>query len=143
MFVQAFTGSGGWPLTLLLTPQLKRIYFILNLAFFGGTYFPKNTLIRILQSVNHSWRSEPSTILHNADEILLQLKTITSENKLDENKIDIIDSARNLFNNLQTTFDEINGGFNGILFSYIFRSSKISHNSYIEISFGYLYYVQI
>src|SRR5512139_600823 len=30
--VQAISGSGGWPLTVFLTPQLK--------PFFGGTYFP-------------------------------------------------------------------------------------------------------
>ncbi len=31
-FVQAATGSGGWPLNVFLTPELK--------PFFGGTYFP-------------------------------------------------------------------------------------------------------
>ena len=31
-FVQATTGSGGWPMTVFLTPDLK--------PFFGGTYFP-------------------------------------------------------------------------------------------------------
>ena len=31
-FVQATTGSGGWPLNVFLTPDLK--------PFFGGTYFP-------------------------------------------------------------------------------------------------------
>ena len=31
-FVQSTTGSGGWPMTVLLTPELK--------PFFGGTYFP-------------------------------------------------------------------------------------------------------
>jgi hypothetical protein len=31
-FVQGKTGSGGWPMTVLLTPELK--------PFFGGTYFP-------------------------------------------------------------------------------------------------------
>jgi uncharacterized protein len=31
-FVQAATGSGGWPLNVFLTPDLK--------PFFGGTYFP-------------------------------------------------------------------------------------------------------
>ena len=31
-FVQATTGGGGWPMTVLLTPDLK--------PFFGGTYFP-------------------------------------------------------------------------------------------------------
>jgi uncharacterized protein YyaL (SSP411 family) len=31
-FVQSTTGSGGWPLNVFLTPELK--------PFFGGTYFP-------------------------------------------------------------------------------------------------------
>jgi uncharacterized protein YyaL (SSP411 family) len=31
-FVEATTGSGGWPMTVFLTPDLK--------PFFGGTYFP-------------------------------------------------------------------------------------------------------
>ena len=31
-FVQATTGSGGWPMSVWLTPELK--------PFFGGTYFP-------------------------------------------------------------------------------------------------------
>ncbi|HEX9367614.1 MAG TPA: thioredoxin domain-containing protein, partial [Vicinamibacterales bacterium] len=31
-FVQSTTGSGGWPMTVFLTPDLK--------PFYGGTYFP-------------------------------------------------------------------------------------------------------
>ena len=31
-FVQATTGSGGWPMSVWLTPELK--------PFYGGTYFP-------------------------------------------------------------------------------------------------------
>ena len=31
-FVQSTTGSGGWPMTVFLTPALK--------PFYGGTYFP-------------------------------------------------------------------------------------------------------
>ena len=34
-FVQATTGSGGWPMTVFLTPELK--------PFFGGTYFPPSS----------------------------------------------------------------------------------------------------
>ena len=33
-FVQATTGSGGWPMSVWLTPDLK--------PFYGGTYFPPN-----------------------------------------------------------------------------------------------------
>ena len=34
-FVQSTTGSGGWPMTVFLTPELK--------PFFGGTYFPPSS----------------------------------------------------------------------------------------------------
>ena len=34
-FVQATTGSGGWPMSVWLTPELQ--------PFFGGTYFPPST----------------------------------------------------------------------------------------------------
>ena len=34
-FVQATTGSGGWPMSVWLTPDLK--------PFFGGTYFPPDS----------------------------------------------------------------------------------------------------
>ena len=34
-FVQATTGSGGWPMSVWLTPELK--------PFFGGTYFPPHS----------------------------------------------------------------------------------------------------
>src|SRR6185436_3766822 len=35
LFVQASTGSGGWPMSVWLTPEAK--------PFFGGTYFPPDT----------------------------------------------------------------------------------------------------
>ena len=34
-FVQATTGSGGWPMSVFLTPSLE--------PFFGGTYFPPDS----------------------------------------------------------------------------------------------------
>ena len=49
---QALTGSGGWPLTIIMTPDKK--------PFFAGTYYPKNDrmgmmgLISILESVRRA-----------------------------------------------------------------------------------------
>jgi uncharacterized protein YyaL (SSP411 family) len=37
-FVQAMTGSGGWPLNVFLTPDLK--------PFYGGTYWPPEAKYR-------------------------------------------------------------------------------------------------
>ncbi len=65
--VVALTGSGGWPLTVFLTPDGK--------AFFGGTYFPpedrwgrpgfKSLLLRIAQL----WKEERDRILRSAESI--------------------------------------------------------------------------
>ena len=65
--VVALTNSGGWPLTVFLTPDGK--------AFFGGTYFPpedrwgrpgfKSLLLRIAQL----WKEERGKILKSAESI--------------------------------------------------------------------------
>ena len=50
------TGSGGWPLTVLMTPEQK--------PFFAGTYFPKNDrfgrpgLIQLLERASELWKTE-------------------------------------------------------------------------------------
>src|SRR5712671_4119840 len=54
-FVQATTGSGGWPMSVWLTPDLK--------PFYGGTYFPpaskwgKPGFVDILQEIARVWQA--------------------------------------------------------------------------------------
>jgi uncharacterized protein len=45
--VQMMTGSGGWPMSTFLTPEGK--------PFFGGTYFPRDTFLELLQKVAAAW----------------------------------------------------------------------------------------
>jgi uncharacterized protein YyaL (SSP411 family) len=45
--VQRLTGSGGWPMTTLLTPDGK--------PFFGGTYFPRAPLAELLEKAHAAW----------------------------------------------------------------------------------------
>lgn len=52
--VQAMTGSGGWPTTVVMTPGRQ--------PFFGGTYFPRDKLIHILNTLSASWSREPEKI---------------------------------------------------------------------------------
>src|SRR5712692_20810 len=72
-FVQATTGSGGWPMTVFLTPELK--------PFFGGTYFPKEEkwgqpgLTKVLKKIAEAWKSDREHIVAGSDEILGQLQT--------------------------------------------------------------------
>lgn len=66
-FVQATTGSGGWPMTVFLTPDGK--------PFFGGTYFPPTTadglpgLTTILAKIHHAWTTEHGKVVASANQI--------------------------------------------------------------------------
>ncbi|MFH1033486.1 MAG: thioredoxin domain-containing protein [Pseudomonadota bacterium] len=64
---QALTGSGGWPLTLLLTPEAK--------PFYAGTYFPPRNmmgrpgLLELLGEVARLWREDRQRLLTAGEEI--------------------------------------------------------------------------
>lgn len=64
---QAVTGSGGWPLTVILTPQQK--------PFFAGTYFPKKGaygrigLIDLLEHVAKLWKENREELIQEGNEI--------------------------------------------------------------------------
>ena len=64
---QALTGSGGWPMTIVMTPDKK--------PFFAGTYFPKNSrwgrsgMIELLPKIAVAWRTEREKILAGAERI--------------------------------------------------------------------------
>jgi uncharacterized protein YyaL (SSP411 family) len=69
-FIQATTGSGGWPMTVFLTPDLK--------PFFGGTYFPPEDLKTLLPKVHEAWLNNQNKITDSADQITAMLKRPTS-----------------------------------------------------------------
>ena len=52
---QAMTGQGGWPMTVFATPGGE--------PFFCGTYFPKPTFARLLESVGAAWRGQREDVL--------------------------------------------------------------------------------
>ena len=64
---QALTGSGGWPLTVLMTPEQK--------PFFAGTYFPKHRryghpgLLQLLSAVSNQWLSDRDSLVASGDKI--------------------------------------------------------------------------
>lgn len=65
---QAFTGNGGWPMTIFLTPDRK--------PFFAGTFFPKTArygqigLMELLPIIHEKWMTDRSTLLKPIDEVL-------------------------------------------------------------------------
>jgi uncharacterized protein len=73
-FVQATTGSGGWPMSVWLTPDLK--------PFYGGTYFPPESkwgrpgFIDILQEIARVWKAERAKVVDSAEALTSRLRTI-------------------------------------------------------------------
>src|SRR5229473_2316612 len=71
-FVQRTTGSGGWPMSVWLTPELK--------PFYGGTYFPptsmwgKPAFVDILREIARVWTAERESVRRSADGITAQLR---------------------------------------------------------------------
>lgn len=64
---QALTGSGGWPLTVFLTPERK--------PFFAGTYFPKKQrygqrgLLDLLGMVAQLWQTDRESLLATGEQL--------------------------------------------------------------------------
>lgn len=77
-FVTATTGGGGWPMTVILTPDLK--------PFFGGTYFPpddqygRSGLRTLLPRIAQIWDQQHEKVVQSANRITEQLGQITNAN---------------------------------------------------------------
>jgi len=100
------TGSGGWPLSLFLTPDKKPVY--------AGTYFPKYSryqmpgFIDILNNINNAWKTKRESIIKSSDEIIDFIKE-HSETKVEET-LDMKD-VNIAFNQFKDDFDRLYGGF--------------------------------
>jgi uncharacterized protein YyaL (SSP411 family) len=101
------TGNGGWPLTIIMTPQKK--------PFFAGTYFPKRGragmvgLVDLLRNVAKSWERDKSRLISAAEsttEYLIEyVKAKQREEELTET---VFDEG---FIRLLDSFDQRNAGF--------------------------------
>ncbi len=110
---QAFTGSGGWPTTIFLTPEQK--------PFFAGTYFPKTArygrtgLKELLLAVQESWKTDRTALLESADEIIGFLnKQAMAERKKEDaaEKAPVYEKLVNVaFEQYKRLFDKKHGGF--------------------------------
>ncbi|MGA1362912.1 MAG: thioredoxin domain-containing protein, partial [Ilumatobacteraceae bacterium] len=60
--VQAMTGRGGWPMTVFLTPEGE--------PFHGGTYYPRETFLRLLAAVDDAWRTKQDQLRQNVDALV-------------------------------------------------------------------------
>ncbi|MDQ3150043.1 MAG: thioredoxin domain-containing protein [Chloroflexota bacterium] len=107
--VQAMTGSGGWPMSVFLTPDLR--------PFFGGTYFPPEdrhgmaSFPRVLTSVSDAYRSRRAEVDQQAGMLASHLQSTLSvqagDRDLERHQLEAAASR------IGGSFDLAHGGFGG------------------------------
>ena len=109
LFVQASTGSGGWPMSVFLTPELK--------PFFGGTYFPpasrygrpgfRELLVRLAQV----WKEERDKVELSGNNVSEQLQAMAAPSMATyEPDAELLHAA---FRQFERMYDKREGGFGG------------------------------
>jgi hypothetical protein len=104
--VQLMTGSGGWPLSVFLTPEGK--------PFYGGTYFPPKDIYgrpgfeRLLLSIADAWKNRRQELVDSAGKLSDLLEKPTDQVAKRKLSPQILTDA---FKYFQGSFDAANGGF--------------------------------
>ncbi len=103
---QAMTGHGGWPLTIVMTPDKE--------PFFAGTYFPKNGMpnrpgmLQLIPALNNAWNTKQNEIKNTITQIKDYLDKTNSIPMQENWNGEIIEQAYSAFSE---RYDKINGGF--------------------------------
>jgi len=103
---QMLTGSGGWPLTIIITPKKE--------PFFAATYLPKRSrfgrvgLIDLCQEVKRLWTNEIEKVEKSAVSIAANLDRAFAFTAAEEPDDSLLDQA---FSQIKKAYDPSHGGF--------------------------------
>jgi len=103
---QMMTGSGGWPLTIILTPDRK--------PFFAATYIPRETrfgrigLLELVPRLQEVWKNRRSEVLASAEQVAGTLLKMDSPEKGNTLAEPVLHRA---FEQLREAYDPRYGGF--------------------------------
>jgi hypothetical protein len=103
---QSLTGSGGWPLTVFLTPDKN--------PFFAGTYYPKESnygrpgLIDLLNRIQEAWSTDRDRLEKAGQEIIKTLTPRLESSNPSDPHPRLLQQG---YNYLKSRFDPIYGGF--------------------------------
>jgi uncharacterized protein YyaL (SSP411 family) len=131
LFVQATTGSGGWPMSVWLTPDLK--------PFFGGTYFPPGSRYgrpgfrELLLHLAQVWKNDRPKVELSGQNVAAQLAAMAAPAPSPlEPDAELLHAA---FRQFERMFDKRHGGFGGapkfprpVVLNFLLRYS-FQHNN--------------
>jgi uncharacterized protein YyaL (SSP411 family) len=108
--VQALTGSGGWPMSVFLTPDGK--------PFYAGTYFPPEprhgmpSFKHVLRTIANAWQNQRQELLEGGERVVesieRQMAVRAPEAELER------DTLARAFRSVRRDFDEVHGGWDGM-----------------------------
>jgi len=116
-YVQAMTGSGGWPMSVWLTPELK--------PFFGGTYFPPEDragrpgFASVLLALARGWAGQREQLVAESQRVIETLREhfAAPAGRQPPSTPSLAAEAgaagENCFQHLAANFDPVRGGFGG------------------------------
>jgi hypothetical protein len=101
------TGGGGWPLTILMTPDKK--------PFYAGTYFPKESsytrigIKDLLLKISEMWKNERESLIKRSEKVMEHLKDyVKAKSGNEQLPKEVLDHA---YEELKDRFDRYYGGF--------------------------------
>jgi uncharacterized protein YyaL (SSP411 family) len=131
MVCQILTKSGGWPLTIIMTPEKK--------PFFAGTYLPKQTrfgrigLVELVPRIISIWETRREEVLRSAEKIVDALQSTQQSAEGGQTGTDVLKKA---FEELRGRYDEQLGGFGSApkfptphQFTFLLRYWRREHDS--------------
>lgn len=105
---QMMTGSGGWPLNIIMTPEKK--------PFFAGTYFPRESyfgrigMLDLAPRIKEIWATRKDEVFQSANKIALALRQLPDETPGQPPGREVLSHA---YDQLAQRFDQVHGGFSG------------------------------
>jgi uncharacterized protein YyaL (SSP411 family) len=126
--VQIITRRGGWPLNCIALPDGRPVY--------GGTYFPKDQWLNILESMDATWKSEPERVYEVAEDLaegianteIIHVKTMLAE-------LDFTGIVKGNLQSIEPALDYGLGGTRGApkfpmpgLLGYLMQSAQATGN---------------
>ncbi len=118
--IRSLSGKGGWPLNCFALPDGR--------PFWGGTYFPSEQWVQILERIDYLWQNKKSDIISQAEAVsegiqqqeLYEVQTIRRD--------DSTEDVNETWDNIKRAIDPTKGGLKGapkfplpIVLSYMLR----------------------
>lgn len=103
---QMFTGRGGWPLNIVMSPEKK--------PFFAATYIPRETklgiigMLDLIPMLKNSWETQREKLIASGDQSIELLRSSVEKRVGEKPGEGLLHQA---YKDIESSFDSVNGGF--------------------------------